>query len=219
MIIVVFDCTHTNLGAVEQLVGMDSDFAGYDTGIGADIKWTVSDWALHPHAIHIDQDPGASDFTSDVLDIEAGAANVGEAAGWFTKTLANYAEGVRPGQRYPACYASQASITPLANALTAGGITSKGPALIVANWNLADHTAVLDVVKASGPFPIVGVQNQNDGPFDTSFVSAAWFNTVSHAPVTTPPPPATEKGVLVPTVPLGMPRGVVSTDNGVTWKL
>lgn len=153
--------------------------AGYDTGT-PDIKWPASLWQQHPQGVHIDQDVNASDFTSDVLDVERGAATVNEAANWYARALQNFETHVRSGQRMPAIYTSASNITALVNALIASGVKS-GPQLWVANWNLNDAISTREVVNASGPFPIIAVQFDNGQFYDTSVVSTTWLNRTSHA--------------------------------------
>ena len=95
--VLVFDATHDNVGALPA----GAQVAGYSTGTGTHIKWTDADFAAHPGAVRIDQDPAASDPTADVLDIEAGAATPASAPGWVTRALASRASQARPGQRSP----------------------------------------------------------------------------------------------------------------------
>src|SRR5208337_1446426 len=82
--VLVFDATHDNVGALPA----GAQVAGYSTGTGTHIKWTDADFAAHPGAVRIDQDPAASDPTADVLDIEAGAATPASAPGWVTQAQA-----------------------------------------------------------------------------------------------------------------------------------
>jgi hypothetical protein len=192
---VVFDTISANLAATVKAVGASAQLAGYDTQVGtsAGIKWTAEQFAAHPNAVHYDQDPNDSDFLSDLLDVEAGAGIVARAGNWYTNALRNYNLGVRPGQRHPSFYASASNITPLVNALIAQGVKS-GPGLLVANWNLTEPVAVTDVLSASGPFPIIGIQFKNDGPYDTNVMSTVWLDTVSKKPTTAP---TAVKGIVV----------------------
>jgi hypothetical protein len=176
---VVHDAIHANVSHLPP--GMA---AGYTTG-SPDIKWTAADWHAHPGAVRIDQDAGAVDATADVLDVERGAATNGESAGWYRRALASFNAATRPGQRHPAIYTSASNVTPLVNALIAGGVTS-GPGLWVANWNLSDASAVALVVAASGPYPVMGVQFASGQFYDTNVFSGTWLATVSGAA----PPPA-----------------------------
>ncbi len=98
--------------------------AGYSTGTGI-VPWTAADWAAHPGAVRIDQDPAASDPTADILDVEAGAATFADCPGWYKRALADYRSAARPGQRAPAIYASLSNLPAVANALISGGVTSR----------------------------------------------------------------------------------------------
>jgi hypothetical protein len=170
----VADATHVNLPHVPAHMTA----AGYTTG-PPDIRWSDADWQAHPGAVRICQDASASDATADVLDVERFAATNGEAAGWFRRASAAYTTAVRPGQRWPAFYTSALNVTPLVNALIAGGVRG-GPGLWVADWNLTGPQAIADVQAGSGPFPVVGVQ-WTDSPvfYDLDVMSAAWLAKVS----------------------------------------
>jgi hypothetical protein len=159
--------------------------AGYTTGHGP-VPWTPADWAAHPGAVRIDQDPAAADPTADVLDVEAGAATIGECARWAEAAAASYAAGKRPGQRHPAIYMSLSNVTPVVNALIAGGI-AEGPNLWIAHWGLTAAEAATVVHLANGPYPVIGVQYRNAGLYDVSAFSADWLATVSGDPAVTPP--------------------------------
>lgn len=173
--VTVCDATHDNIGHLPK--GMA---AGYTTGHGG-VPWTAADWKAHPGAVRICQDPGATDETADVLDVEAGAATVAHVARWAEAAAANIAKGARPGQRHPAIYMSLASITPVANALIAGGI-HEGVGLWVANWNLNAAEATALVQHAGGPFPVIGVQYRNAGLYDVSQFSKDWLTAIAGAP-------------------------------------
>lgn len=90
--VVVYDATHANIGQLPKGVQV----AGYTTG-SAGIQWTAQDWAAHPGAVRIDQDPAASDPTADILDIEAGAATPASAPDWVKRARASYESQARPG--------------------------------------------------------------------------------------------------------------------------
>jgi len=92
--------------------------------------------------------------------------------------VASFRSAARPGQRWPAIYTSASNVTPLVNALIAGGVTS-GCGLWVANWNLTDAQAVAAVQNAAGPFPIIGVQWHSGAYYDTDVFSGAWLARVS----------------------------------------
>jgi len=158
--------------------------AGYSTGTGI-VPWGAADWKAHPGAVRICQDPPASDTTADVLDVEFKAATIARCAPWAEAAAANYAAGKRPGQRHPAIYMSLSAVTPVVNALIAGGI-HEGVSLWVANWSLTVAEATALVVHAGGPFPIIGVQYRNAGTYDVSVFSKPWLDAVSSVPVKQP---------------------------------
>jgi peptidoglycan hydrolase-like protein with peptidoglycan-binding domain len=168
--VLVFDATHDNIAELPDGVQV----AGYTTGIGTHIRWTDADFAAHPGAVRIDQDPAASDPTADVLDIEAGAATPASAPGWVKRALASRGGKARPGQRSPAVYMSQSRVTEVVNALTAGGISS-GAGLWIAHFGLTQEQATQMVVNANGPFPVIGVQFRNTPAFDVSVFSSDWL--------------------------------------------
>lgn len=182
----VYDCTGPNLPKVTIPAGVV--MAGYDTGSG--VAWSTEQFHEHPNALHIDQDPAAADFSSDLLDSENGAVAVGSSLipQWYKESLASFTAGKRPGQRHPSIYQSANNVTANVNALIAGGVTS-GPGLWVADWNLSDPQAVTDVQTAAGPFPIIGVQFSSPGLYDISVFSEAWLTDVSKMPDPTPPAP------------------------------
>lgn len=216
----VCDATHQNISHLPAGVLA----AGYTTG-SAGIAWTAADWTAHPHAVRIDQDPAASDKTADVLDVETGAATAADVVPWFRAALANYEKVARPGQRHPVIYASQSSLTPVANALVAGGVTANGPGLWIASWSLAESGAVTDIAKAGGPYPVVGVQFMDNGLYDTSVFSAAWLSTVSAAPAPPPPPKPVMLGIVTYIQENFRAnehdiasKHVTSADGGETWR-
>jgi hypothetical protein len=179
----VFDATHDNVSHLPA-----GRAAGYSTGTGTHIKWTAADWAAHPGAVRIDQDPAASDPTADVLDVEAGAATPASAPGWAMRAAADYARAARPGQRRPAIYMSRSQVTAVCNALAAGGVTS-GVGLWVADWNKTRAQAEAEVAAASGPYPVIGVQYANSGLYDVSVFSEAWLKETSVTHPAAPPVP------------------------------
>jgi hypothetical protein len=181
-----YDATHQNIAHLPP----GQQAAGYTTG-SPDIKWTAADWAAHPGALRIDQDFAASDFTADYLDVEQFAATDAEVATWYKNALASYHNATRPGQRWPGFYTSANNVTPLVNALIAGGVTT-GPRLIIANWNLSQPQAAASLAAAiaslaalgltGDPFPIAGIQFADPGPYDINVYSAAWLQAVSAKP-------------------------------------
>ena len=171
-----YDCTAANYGRVPQ----GSQLCGYATGT-PDIAWTAEMWAAHPGAVRIDQDPGAlRDITADVLDVEDGAVPVGSPliVIWAKKAQAAFDSAKRPGQRRPVLYQSASNVTANVNALIKGGITS-GVGLWIARWdgNLAADVAAL--AEAAGPFPVIGFQYADPGPYDADVFSTAWLSDVS----------------------------------------
>jgi hypothetical protein len=175
--VTVADATRANIAHLPHGLA-----AGYTTGSGV-VPWGAADWKAHPGAVRICQDPGASDTTADVLDVEAGAATIARCAPWAEAAAASVAAGTRPGQRHPAIYMSLSAVTPVVNALIAGGIT-EGVSLWVANWNLTAAEAAVLVQHAGGPFPVIGVQYRNAGTYDVSVFSKPWLDAVSGDPVT-----------------------------------
>jgi hypothetical protein len=179
----VFDCTHDNIGHLPH-----GRAAGYSTGSGTHIRWTAADWAAHPGAVRIDQDPAASDATADVLDVEAGAATPASVPAWAIRAAASYAKAARPGQRRPAVYMSRSMVTAVVNALIAGGVTS-GVGLWIADWDKTQAQAEAEVNAAAGPFPVIGVQYRNAGLYDVSVFSQSWLQEVSVTHPAAPPVP------------------------------
>ena len=77
---------------------------------------------------------------------------------------------------------SQSNVTPVVNALIAGGVTS-GIGLFVADWNgLANAQAML--AKSSGPFPVIGVQYEDAGSYDLDVWLTSWLSNRSGKKVT-----------------------------------
>ena len=196
-IVIAFDCIRANIGSAP-----DGLLAGYTTGT-PDIRWADSDWAAHPDAVRIDQDPAASDGTADVLDVEAGAATLASIPGWAARALASYKAAKRPGQRTPVIYMSQVNVTPVANVLTGAGMADGSVGLFIANWNLTQAQAAAEVLAASGPFPVHGLQFRNAGWFDIDVFSAAWLGARSAAPQAA----------------IGPPRNVAVTPGDTTVKV
>jgi peptidoglycan hydrolase-like protein with peptidoglycan-binding domain len=178
--VLVYDATHANIGQLPK----GAQVAGYTTGT-PDIRWTAEDWAAHPGAVRIDQDPAASDSTADVLDIETGAATPASAPDWVKRAQASHASQARPGQRSPALYMSQSRVTEVVNALVAGGVSS-GAGLWVANWSLSQSQAEAELANAGGPFPVIGVQFLSTASFDVSVFSSDWLASGGQPPPTVP---------------------------------
>jgi hypothetical protein len=177
----VYDAIRVNAGQLPP-----GRAAGYTTGSGT-VPWSAAEWAAHPGAVRIDQDPAASDRTADVLDVESGAATISDCPPWCEAAEANWATARRPGQRKPAVYCSASNVTSVVNALGAAGIKS-GPGLWVADWNLTQAEAVAIVEAGGGPFPVIGVQYGNRGAYDISVFSVPWLTAVSGDPPAAPQP-------------------------------
>ena len=179
--VTVCDATRANIGHLPH-----GQAAGYATGSG-DVPWTAADWAAHPGAVRIDQAPVNTPLNElcDVLDVERGAATLADCAPWCEAATANVAAGKRPGQRHPAIYMSLSMVTPVVNALIAGGIT-EGPGLWIAHWGITEAEARTVVQIAGGPFPVIGVQYRNAGLYDVSVFSRPWLAAVSGDPVVRP---------------------------------
>lgn len=158
--------------------------AGYTTGTGI-VPWTPQQFAAHPGAIRICQDAAASDSTADVLDIESGAATYADAGPWYRAAVSHRAGGTRPGQRLPCIYTSLSNVTPLVNHLIAEGVHS-GPRLWIAHWGVSQAAAAAAVTE-TGPWPIVGYQFTDPGPYDIDLWASDWLT--SGQPVVPPPLP------------------------------
>lgn len=206
-ITVVNDCTGENVSHLPtgQLA------AGYDTGTDG-VAWTESQFADHPGALHICQDANATVPTSDYLDVESGAATFADCPGWAKRAMDAFRNVDREGQRSPGIYASASNVTPVVNALIAGGVRT-GIGLIVANWNLSEAQAVQDVLAASGPFPIVGIQFHNEGPYDINIMSAQWLNNMAtHSRLSPPSPPGTWFTAVMVGIGPGGPSSLFQTE-------
>ena len=177
--VTVCDATHDNISHLPHGIA-----AGYTTGHGG-VPWTAADWRTHPGAVRICQDPGASDETADILDVEKGAATIGTVANWAQHAALAWTRGKRPGQRHPAVYMSLSMVTPVVNALVAGGVHS-GVGLWIANWNLTEAEAAALVAHSGGPYPIIGAQYGNRGTYDVSEFSRPWLDQVSADPAARP---------------------------------
>jgi hypothetical protein len=176
--VISFDSIGANLGSCPS-----GQRAGYATG-GDGIGWTSAQFAANPGVVVIDQDPAASDKTADVLDVESGAATVADVPGWYKDALSNYNANVRPGQRKPVIYCSGSNVTPVANALSAAGISNVG--IWLANPGIPLASAESTVDGASGPYPIIGVQYEwpglglpSDATYDVSVYNSSWLDTQS----------------------------------------
>lgn len=194
-ITIVYDAIHAQISSLPRGFA-----AGYVTGT-SDIQWTAEDFASHPGAIRIDQSPVSTvwDATADVDDFERGAVSLPELAPRAKLRMAAFSAATRPGQREPLVYMSASNVTEVVNALIAGGISS-GVGLFVANWNLTEPQSIEQVVTASGPFPVRGVQFHNAGSFDISVFDSSWIANVSGrstGTITSLPPGEWEKAGII----------------------
>lgn len=161
--------------------------AGYTTGSGF-VPWTASQWAQHKGALRICQNPGATDYTADILDVESGAATLTDCPIWAVHALASFHAATRPGQRKPAIYCSASNVTSVVNALIAGGVHS-GVGLFVADWTNSRAAALAKLETSGGPFPVTGVQYQDAGTYDLDLFLTSWLAEVSGKAVVPQVPP------------------------------
>jgi hypothetical protein len=157
------------------MLGLYVTQAGGGTGY---IAATDAQLAEYPDCVKIGQLPAGDPVWCDALDFEAGAATVAELVAWAKDAQESYRNGTRPGQRMPAIYVSASNVRVVANALVGGGVR-EGVGLGLANWNLTEPQAAEDVIKGSGPFPIVWVQYADPGFWDLDVFATAWLNTRS----------------------------------------
>lgn len=177
-----YDATSRN----ESVLPSNQMAAGYDTQAGGGqgfIAWTATQWANHlkPYpAVHIDQDPNASDPLADVLDVEAGAAQPGEILGWLARARTSFQKVTRPGQRWPAIYCSAANVPSIVMLLHSGGITNVP--FWVADYSVSAAEAGRLVSTATGPYPAVAYQYSDQafgGSADADMFSFNWITNVS----------------------------------------
>jgi hypothetical protein len=187
----VYDCPGANLGKFPVPPGVL--MAGYSTGSG-DVPWSDAQFAQNPGALRIDQSPvdTPADETADMIDVELLAGTVADVPAWVHGAWVSYQTGRRPGQRKPTVYVEQSELTPVANTLSAAGITNGVNLFLTEPMGL--QAAIELLTTAGGPFPIVGVQYEFGELFDISVVSAAWLNDVSKTPVKPAPEPGTQAG-------------------------
>lgn len=220
----VLDATHQNIGSIPA----GTIAALYTTGT-PDIRATPADLARNPNAIRICQDHG-SDDTADILDMENGAATPQNVVDWLPKARHSFNTNKRHGQRWPGVYLSRSRVTEQANALVKANLSNVP--LWIADWGEAQITAIGELVAATGPFPIVGLQIRNQVVNDFSVFSDAWLNkrsgmaTPTHPnpnesfKVNTPPPLEVKTGT--PAIAFGFgPQGKLLwftvSEDGHTW--
>ena len=161
----------------------------YVTGTG-DVPATPAELAAYPDCLRIAQWPAlAADEAAraDYLDFEDQAASEADLAPWALNAAQAYAAAARPGQRYPAIYASLSKMDQAAAALTAGH-APPATGLIVADWTGNRAAAAAMIGTKIGGYFVVGVQYANMGAYDMDVFDAQWVNTRSARPVIVPPP-------------------------------
>jgi hypothetical protein len=178
------DATTENVSKLPSGLGI---VAGYATGQG--IAWTAAQLAQYPGAIIIDQDPQASDPMADVLDVENGAATPADAPAWVARAAADYHAGTRPGQRWPAIYASAAAMPAVTAALREAPAGPPAPYLWVADWTGNRAQAATMLGTHIDTYPVIGVQYANMGAYDVNVFDAAWVTSRSAAPAAAAVPP------------------------------
>ena len=213
-----FDATWADMSSLP----LGAQWAGYSTGTGI-VPWPRAWLDAHPGVLRICQDPDLTDDTADYGDIEWQAGLVDQAPGFITRARAAWHAAKRPGQRWPGLYVNGSNLHPVANALVAARIPPPVP-VILADWNLSQAAATADVLAAiamlaSGtpdPFPIVGIQFTDPGPYDIDVYSSAWLANVSRKPVPQPPRLISD-GILVSKVMGWTGHRMRSGDHGETW--
>jgi lysozyme family protein len=164
------DATTGNVGTLPA-----GQHCGYTTGTG--VAWSLEQFDADPGALRICQSAGATDTAADVLDVESGAATVADVPGWVQKARVSFIAGSRPGQRMPMVYCSGENVTPIANALSAAGIT--GVPIWLANPDLTAAQAIAMVNDASGSYPLLGVQYYWGNTYDLDVFQTAWLTDQS----------------------------------------
>jgi hypothetical protein len=170
--------------------------AFYSTG-SSGIKATPAMWKAHPNALRIDQANGLDD-TADVFDVEPGCYTAVSVVARVKVAMASYKAIKRPGQRWPAVYASRKGkpgygITDVTNALDAAGLHNANIGLYIAEWNNDRNQAIAEVSSSvpgvGNPYPVVGRQWRNVGPYDLDIFAEEWSVNVATAAFTAESPP------------------------------
>jgi hypothetical protein len=180
------DATGANAGHLPRGLGIA---ALYVTGQG-DVPATPAELAAYPDALRIAQWPvlGVDEAAhADILDFEDQAATAADIAPWAVNAAQQYADAVRPGQRFPAVYASLSRMDEATSALAAGGAPS-ATGLVVADWTGNRGQAISMLGTKLGGYFVVGVQYANMGAFDVDVFDAQWVNARSARPAVQPPP-------------------------------
>jgi hypothetical protein len=154
----------TRVNAIHIPAGTQS--AGYTTGLGP-VPWDAPTFAAHnkPYeAIRICQDPGATDATADILDVEQFAATVADIPGWLNRARASFAKHVRPAQRWPGIYCSMNTLDSAVAICTSNKLTN------VPFWTAQPGNtqafAINRVQTATGPYPCIGCQHATNNFVD-----------------------------------------------------
>jgi|SRR6267378_2694412 len=210
------------------------DVGGYVSGT-SDIIWTAGEWARFPNSKHVriwqgfGTRPSITGF--DVIDVEAGAVTVAEAAQAVRDRVA-------AGIHWTTLYGTDSTLAALSAAIQAEGHTVWDGHVNawLADWNLSGTTAAAKLGTFIHGMSCVGVQwaSPSSNPntlipgtkltlkvanCDLSVVDAGWIPSGGFTDPNPPKPapvPTTAHGVVVH-LPDGGTRNVVSSDNGVTW--
>jgi len=151
---------------------------GYVTGSSA-IQWSSAQFVDDPAAVRIDQSPVNTnlDETADVLDVESGAATLGDIAPWVEAARRNFNSAARPGQRQPMVYCSPNTLQPAVDALTAAGV--KDVPFWIAKPGTSLASAQAGINSATGPYPLWGVQYNWGNTYDADVFLSSWLTHVS----------------------------------------
>lgn len=153
--------------------------AGYSTGSG-NVPWDAATFAAHskPYpAIHIDQDPKASDATADILDVESLAATVQDIPNWLSRARTNFKSHVRSEQRWPGIYCSMNTLQPAINICISNALTNV-PFWTAEPGNTQSY-AINRVATAIGPYPCIGCQYAGTTFVDLDVFSLPWVATMA----------------------------------------
>lgn len=184
--ILTYDATSEH----EHYLSSTVQVAGYDTQLGGGtglIAWTPEQFARHvlPYpAMHIDQDPNASDPLADWLDVEAGAASANEIVNWIGRARASYSQKLRADQRWPGIYLSESNLTSAVALLQQAQVTNVP--FWVANYNYTAAQAQQAVATAMGPYPRIGHQYTDQisgGNVDASYFSLPYVQNMAVGPI------------------------------------
>lgn len=175
-VIPMYDATGANFGHLPA-----GQAASYVTGSGG-VPASAAQLASRAGIMMIDQSPviTAADVRADFYDLEYGAVTIAEIAQLVKDGQAAYKAAARRGQRWPGVYCSAGQVTPVVNALVAGGVSSCP--LGLADYSVGLAHAQAAVAGASGPYPVVWYQYADTGgggTYDLGIASVPWLNTVA----------------------------------------